>query len=112
MTSLAFERCSECRPGTPALSGAEARSLAARVPEWTIKGKALRREFLMKDFAAAVDFIRKIAVKADAEDHHPDVHLTGYRKLMIELSTHSIGGLSRNDFILAARINELLGDRA
>jgi len=61
----------------------------------------------MKGFLSAVEFIEKIAQVAEAEDHHPDLHLTGYRKLAIELSTHAIGGLSENDFILAAKIDQL-----
>ena len=61
----------------------------------------------MKDFMAAIALINSIAEIAEKEDHHPDLHLTGYRNLRIELSTHSIGGLCENDFILAAKINEL-----
>ena len=72
-----------------------------------IDGPALRQEFLMKDFLAAVRFMQAIAQVAETEDHHPDIHLTGYRRLSIELSTHSIGGLSENDFILAAKIDAL-----
>jgi 4a-hydroxytetrahydrobiopterin dehydratase len=56
---------------------------------------------------AAVKFINSVAEIAEKEDHHPDVHLTGYRNLKIDLSTHALGGLSENDFILAAKINEL-----
>ena len=61
----------------------------------------------MKDFLSAVQFIQDIAQVAEADDHHPDLHLTGYRKLRVELSTHAIGGLSENDFILAAKIEQL-----
>lgn len=61
----------------------------------------------MKDFAAAVRFLQDIAEVAEEEDHHPDIHLTGYRKLKIDLSTHAVGGLSENDFILAAKIEKL-----
>ena len=61
----------------------------------------------MLDFLAAVQFIRRIARLAEAEDHHPDLYLTHYRKLKIEISTHAIGGLSENDFILAAKIDKL-----
>jgi 4a-hydroxytetrahydrobiopterin dehydratase len=61
----------------------------------------------MKDFKSAVSLIDALAVVAEREDHHPDVHLTGYRRLRIELATHSIGGLSLNDFILAAKIERL-----
>ncbi len=61
----------------------------------------------MKDFLAAVALIRRLADVAEEQDHHPDVHLTGYRRLSLVLSTHSIGGLSENDFILAAQIEAL-----
>ena len=56
----------------------------------------------------AVDLINKVKDVAEEQDHHPDIHLTGYKKLQIDLSTHAIGGLSKNDFIVAAKVNELL----
>jgi 4a-hydroxytetrahydrobiopterin dehydratase len=71
-------------------------------------GKAIRKTVKCKDFMDAVGLIQRIAPVAEAEDHHPDLHLTGYRRLTIELSTHAIGGLSENDFILAAKIDQLL----
>ena len=74
-----------------------------------VEGKQIRKTLTCKDFMDAVATIQKIAPIAEAEDHHPDLHLTGYRKLTIELSTHSIGGLSENDFIVAAKIDQLLG---
>jgi 4a-hydroxytetrahydrobiopterin dehydratase len=61
----------------------------------------------MKDFVAAVALIDKIKDAAEAADHHPDIHLTGFRKLAIELSTHSAGGLTDKDFALAAEIERL-----
>jgi 4a-hydroxytetrahydrobiopterin dehydratase len=61
----------------------------------------------MKNFLAAIKFIIKVAQVAEANNHHPDLHLTGYRNLRINLSTHAISGLSENDFILAANINQL-----
>ena len=73
-----------------------------------IDGKLLRKTVRCKDFLDAVGLIQNIAPIAEAENHHPDLHLIGYRKLTIELSTHAIGGLSENDFILAAKINQLL----
>ena len=60
-----------------------------------------------EDFVTALDFFERIAKIAEDEDHHPDLHLTGYRNIAIELSTHAIGGLSENDFILAAKIDQL-----
>ena len=61
----------------------------------------------MKDFKAAIKLLNRITRVAENQDHHPNFHLTDYRKLRIELSTHAIGGLSKNDYILAARINAL-----
>ncbi len=70
-------------------------------------GKSLRAEYLMRDFGAAVELIRAVAEAAEAMDHHPDIHLTGYRRLALELSTHSEGKLTDKDFLLAARIEAL-----
>ena len=61
----------------------------------------------MKDFLAAIDFFNKIAAVAEEEDHHPDLHLEGYRNVTIALSTHAVKGLTENDFILAAKINQI-----
>ena len=61
----------------------------------------------MKDFMAAVQLIGRLARLAEKEDHHPDIHLTGYRKLRVELSTHALGGLSEKDLVLAAKIDKL-----
>ena len=61
----------------------------------------------MQDFVSAVELIDEIAKVAEAQDHHPDLYLTGYRRLRVELSTHSIGGLSEKDFILADKIQQL-----
>ena len=71
-------------------------------------GTAIRRTVKCKDFLDAVRLIEQIAPLAEADDHHPDLHLTNYKRLTIELSTHAIGGLSENDFILAAKIDQLI----
>jgi 4a-hydroxytetrahydrobiopterin dehydratase len=62
---------------------------------------------VFRNFKAAVEFLNGVAELAERENHHPDLHLVGYRNLSIELTTHAIGGLSENDFILAAKIDEL-----
>ncbi len=76
---------------------------------WSLSadGKCIFIEYKMKNFTDAVGFIQKVAVLAEAMDHHPDIHLTGYRKLRLELSTHSIGALSDKDFALASKIDSL-----
>ena len=109
---LTTKKCQPCEGGVSAMSLAQAKEYAAQLSGWVLAGdgKSISRQYVMKDFLAAVQFIDKIAQVAESEDHHPDLHLTGYRKLRIELATHSIGGLSENDFILAAKISELLKD--
>ena len=108
-SALAAQHCEPCAKGASPLSTQEARRMLKEVKGWdlTDDGKSLEQEFLMKDFVAARDLINEITEAAQAEDHHPDLHLTDYRKLRIVLSTHSIGGLSKNDFILAAKIDDL-----
>ena len=108
-TALAKKKCQPCEGGIPPLSADEVERLRAGVPQWqvTAGGKSLRREWRVKDFPTALDFFRRVGDVAEAEDHHPDLHLTGYRNVAIELSTHAVGGLTENDFILAAKIDQL-----
>ena len=79
------------------------------LPGWELDGdgKRICREWVVKDFLAGVEFIQHVAQLAEEEGHHPDLHLTGYRHLSVELTTHAIGGLSENDFVMAAKINDL-----
>ncbi len=98
--------------GTPRaslLSAEEARRALAGLREWKLSpdGKSISRELVLSGFSAAAAFIGKIAPLADAADHHPDVHLTGYKRVRIELSTHSAGGLTEKDFALAKQIDEV-----
>ena len=72
--------------------------------------KMIYRTFVMRDFIAAVNLINKISQIAEKMNHHPNIHLTGYRNLLIELMTHDISGLSKKDFTQAQKIN-LLADR-
>lgn len=107
MAILAERKCVPCAPGAKPLSSQRAKELLGELPGWQIERGLLRREWVLKDFIEGVRFIGEIAKIAEAEDHHPDLHLTGYRRLLIELSTHSAGGLTENDFILAAKIETL-----
>ena len=108
-TELRQRHCKPCEGGVAALSTEQIRLMLPDLPQWKLSGdgKKIRREWRMKDFQAALEFFNKIGAIADAEDHHPDLHLTGYRNVAIELSTHALGGLSDNDFILAAKIDEV-----
>ena len=108
-TDLTRKHCQSCEIGVPALTGDQVRNYLPSVPQWKLSGdqKRLRREWRVKDFPVALDFFQRVGQIAEAEDHHPDLHLTGYRNVAIELSTHALGGLSENDFILAAKIDRL-----
>lgn len=109
MKPLARQKCLPCEGGVEPLTRADVKRYLRDLKGWIpVNGyKAIRNEFLMKDFAAAVDLVRRIAAVAEKDNHHPDMHLTRYRHLAIELYTHAIGGLSINDFILAAKIDRL-----
>ncbi|HEV7221233.1 MAG TPA: 4a-hydroxytetrahydrobiopterin dehydratase [Pirellulales bacterium] len=106
---LAQKKCLPCEGGVPAYSLEEAKSQLAKLDGWrlTHEGQRIRKDWTVKNFMAGIDFFNRAAQLAEDENHHPDLHLESYRKLSVELWTHAIGGLSENDFILAAKINEL-----
>ncbi len=106
---LTQKKCKPCEGGAAPMTPTEANAYLAALPAWELSpdGKLIGRTYVMRWFMDAIEVIQKIAEVAEAEDHHPDIHLTGYRRLCIELMTHAIGGLSENDFILAAKIESL-----
>jgi 4a-hydroxytetrahydrobiopterin dehydratase len=106
---LRDKKCKPCEGGVPPVSNDEAEKLLKKLPGWRLSddGKSIRREWVAKNFVAAMDFLNDVAELAEDEGHHPDFHLVGYRNVAIELWTHAIDGLSENDFITAAKIDEL-----
>jgi 4a-hydroxytetrahydrobiopterin dehydratase len=106
---LTRKHCQACESGVPAFSAEEVHNHLPAVPAWklTTDGKRIRREWRVKDFSTALDFFQRVGQLAEAENHHPDFHLTGYREVAIDLSTHAVGGLTENDFIVAAKIDQL-----
>jgi 4a-hydroxytetrahydrobiopterin dehydratase len=108
-TDLTHKRCRACEGGIEALGADAIREHLRVVPSWRLSadGKRIRREWRVKDFATALDFFARVGQVAEAEDHHPDLHLTGYRNVALELSTHAVGSLTENDFILAAKVDQL-----
>lgn len=108
-SELTRKKCAPCEGGVPPLSREESESLINAVEGWELTegGKKIRRKWTVKNFVAGIDFFNKVAALAEDEGHHPDLHLTGYRIVSIEIMTHAVGGLTENDFILAAKINEL-----
>lgn len=104
MDALADRSCHPVPASAGRLSAGAVVGLSAELGEpWRIAGDRLRRTFLFVDFAAAVAFVQAIGAIADAEDHHPDVMLS-YGKVIVELWTHTVDGLSESDFIVAAKI--------
>ena len=106
---LAAKKCVPCEGGVEPYPLDKAQKQVAELDGWRLTrgGKRVRRDWQAKDFMAGMAFLAEVAQTAEQEGHHPDVHLEGYRKLWIEVWTHAIGGLSENDFILAAKINQL-----
>lgn len=106
---LRQKRCQPCEGGVQPFSRQQAEDYLTNLQGWELAedGKSIRRTYTMRWFMDAIELIQRIAQIAEAEEHHPDIHLTGYRRLKIELATHAIGGLSENDFILAAKIEAL-----
>ncbi len=91
---------------TVPLSGREVQGLLVQVPGWAPADSTIRREFKLKDFRAAMELVNRVAAIANEQDHHPDIHIS-YNRVTLVLTTHKAGGLTMNDFILAARINLL-----
>ena len=109
MTTLTEKKCQPCQGIGKTLNHEQIQKYLGLTPGWQLddQEKEIWREYNMKDFTNAVLTINRIAEIAEAENHHPDIHLTKYRKLKIVLSTHEMDGLTENDFILAAKINAL-----
>ncbi|RJQ36381.1 4a-hydroxytetrahydrobiopterin dehydratase [Candidatus Parcubacteria bacterium] len=106
--SLREKKCVPCEGGMPPLDHDAIERLQPEIDlAWNIiDGKKIRREFKFADFKQAVDFVDKVAALAESEKHHPTIEVD-YDNVALELWTHAIGGLSENDFILAAKIDAL-----
>lgn len=105
---LAKKKCVPCEVGGVPLTREEAEILLRQVPEWHLNETAtqIEREFAFKNFKEAITFADDVGEIAEEEEHHPDLYVS-WGKVKVELSTHAVKGLSENDFILAAKINEL-----
>jgi 4a-hydroxytetrahydrobiopterin dehydratase len=108
--SLTKKKCVPCEGPAAAVSRDQALKHLKEIDGWELSpdAKMIRRAWIMKNFVQGVKAIEAIKNIAESEGHHPDVHLTGYKNLTFELYTHSIGGLSENDFIVAAKINQIM----
>ncbi len=112
MTNLSSFKCVACRGGEPTLTDAEIVDLHPQVAEWQITEvdgvKRLERIFKLKNFVEAIDFTNKIGVIAEEEDHHPLI-ITEWGRVTVQWWSHKIKGLHKNDFIMAAKTDEVFG---
>jgi 4a-hydroxytetrahydrobiopterin dehydratase len=104
--ALSDQKCKPCNSDTPPLSREDAEILLREVPDWTLQDGSIEKMFEFSDFKEAMRFVNHIARAAEEEGHHPDIHIF-YNKVRLVLTTHKIGGLSRNDFVLASKIEAL-----
>ncbi|KAL9321169.1 hypothetical protein ACSQ67_013008 [Phaseolus vulgaris] len=109
---LSTKKCIPCNTkDLQAMTQDEACTLLPQVADWNLVNEdgilKLRRSWKVKTFTKGLEFFGIIADLAEAEGHHPDLHLVGWNNVTIEIWTHSVGGLTQNDFILAAKMNEL-----
>ncbi len=107
MEDLTQKKCVACEGGVPPLNKTEAEVLLRQIPGWTLSGDAtsLLRTYTFKDFAEALVFVNHIGAVAESEGHHPDISF-GWGRVQVVLTTHAIDGLSENDFIVAAKIDQ------
>ncbi|MEX1997453.1 MAG: 4a-hydroxytetrahydrobiopterin dehydratase [Candidatus Andersenbacteria bacterium] len=103
--ALTERQCVPCEGGVAPLAPAAIAEYLKQLqcPWEVINNKKIRHEFTFGDFSEAMFFVNEVAATAEAENHHPDMHIY-FKKVVIELWTHAIGGLSENDFILASKI--------
>ena len=103
---LLKERCEPREKCLEPLSENEVKRLSEGVPAWKVRDGHLQREFKFGDFSGAMEFVNKVAQLAKEQDHHPDIYIS-YSKVVLTFFTHTANALTRNDFIMAAKINAL-----
>lgn len=110
MSDLSQAQCEACRIDAPRVSNAEIEQYGAQLPEWKIIERdgimQLERTFTFRNFVQALDFTQRVGELAEKDDHHPAI-LTEYGKVTVTWWSHKIKGLHKNDFILAARTDEV-----
>ena len=104
--SLSQKSCTSCEGGVPPIEGEKLQDYLKQVPGWELKGNKIERKFVFKNFIEALDFVNEVGRLAEHEAHHPDISVH-YKEVTITLWTHKINGLFDNDFILAAKIDEI-----
>jgi 4a-hydroxytetrahydrobiopterin dehydratase len=110
MDKFSKKKCRPCQGGDQPLKADQVKVYMRQLDQgWRVEAdQKLKRVWVWKNFAQALDFVNKVAELAEEEGHHPDICLFEYKKVSLELYTHKIGGLHENDFILASKIDQLL----
>ncbi len=110
LAELRAQHCTPLKGPEHALSAAEIEKLLALLPGWKLgpDRSDIRKDYAFKDFTAALAFVNALGFIAERENHHPDLEL-GWGRCRVRFSTHDVGGISRNDFICAARTDALFG---
>lgn len=106
-STLAAKKCKPCAAGSPALKQAQIDSLLAQLDGWSLQGQVIGKMLTFSNFYQAMSFVNAVAWVSNQEDHHPELTIS-YNKCKVEYTTHSVGGLSENDFICAAKVDALL----
>ncbi len=106
MTDLAAQHCRPLEGGSP-LSADEVQAHLAQLSGWTSDGRAIEKSFAFPDYHRTMAFVNAVAWIAHVEDHHPDLAV-GWGRCTVRYNTHSVGGISVNDFICAAKVDALL----
>ena len=105
--SLSELTCKPPKAGDIPIAPAQAEQMRQEVGNWSLNDNVLEREFQLKNFREAIAFVNQVADVAEKQGHHPDIFIS-YKTVRLTLTTHRIHGLSQNDFIMAARIDQLL----
>ena len=110
---LIGKKCVPCEGGVDPCPLPFVQEQLQRLPGWypTHENQRIRKDWEFKNFVQGLNFFEQVGAIAEAEAHHPDLHLVSYKQVSIEIWTHAIGGLSENDFILAAKIDEIDTDQ-
>ncbi|BCL80431.1 putative pterin-4-alpha-carbinolamine dehydratase [Ktedonobacteria bacterium brp13] len=115
MADLTQMKCEACQAGAPEVTGHEATKFQKQIPEWVVLErdgiKRLERVYKFKDFVTALAFTNKVGVLAESEGHHPAI-LTEWGSVGVAWWTHAIKGLHRNDYIMAAKTDEIFKEFA
>jgi 4a-hydroxytetrahydrobiopterin dehydratase len=101
-------RRSRPHEGDRASTPAEIAAQLAELPGWSLRGDAIERSFAFRDYHETIAFVNALAWVVHAEDHHPEL-VVGYNRCLVRWNTHSVGGVSENDFICAARTDAVFG---